>query len=95
MPYSKEASDIPQVIFIRPTWDNNGNIVAVPCAFNFIRRVKNDADPNDQLPPIQTATVNVDLYDNVKTVNIPGIGVVPYRKLAQGLKLVADAERGA
>lgn len=96
MPYSKEASDLPVDVAVRPAYDNaTGAITAVPTTFRWVRRIKNDADANDQLPPLETHSKTVDLFDNVKTVNIPGVGVVTYRKLAQGLKLVADAERGA
>lgn len=96
MAYSKEASDIPTFVAIRPVYDNaTGAITSVPSTFVWVRRVKNDADPNDQLDPIETASKTVDIFDGVKTVTIPGVGAVSYRKIAQGLKLIADAERGA
>jgi len=94
MPYSKEADDLPALCLVRPIYDNTGAVSGVVCQFNWMRRVKNDADAADQLPPLETASKAVDLWDNVKTVNVPGVGNITYRNISRALKLVADAERG-
>jgi hypothetical protein len=95
MAYSKESSDIPSLLVVRPIYDNaTGAVNAVPCQVNYIRRIKNDSDANDQLTPIETVSRSVDLFDNVKFVNIAGIGNITYRQVAAALKKIADAERG-
>jgi mRNA-degrading endonuclease toxin of MazEF toxin-antitoxin module len=94
--YVKEASDIPVLVVIRPSYDNTtGAVTSVSAQFNYHRRVKSDVDVNDQLAPIETASKSVDLFDNVKTVSIAGIGNITYRQIAAALKKVADAERGS
>lgn len=90
--YTKENADIPAQVVVVPVYDSSGAVTAAPCRFDWIRRIKNDSDAADKIEQ-GTKTVTIDLFDNVKTVNIPGVGVVTYRKIATGLKLVADAER--
>lgn len=90
--YTKELSDVPDIVTIRPLYDANGATVAVAAEFSWISRIKNDADATDIIVR-GAATKTVDLFSNSKTVNIPGVGVVSYRKLAIGLGLVAAAER--
>lgn len=90
--YTKEGADLPSQVVIIPVFDASGTVTAAPCRFDWIRRIKNDADATDKIEQ-GTKSIAIDLFDNVKTVNIPGVGVITYRKLATGLKLVADAER--
>lgn len=92
MPYTKENADLPSLVIIRPQFDAAGAVTGVSAQYNFVRRIKNDADANDQILQ-ETKSVTIDLFDNAKSVTVPGLGAVTYRRIAQALKLVADAER--
>lgn len=92
MPFTQEAAEVPGLIIIRPTFNTSGNITAVPSTFNYVRRIKNDADSAD-IVVLDTKQPAVDLYDNVKTANVAGIGTFTYRQVLQLLKKIGDQER--
>lgn len=94
MPYTKETSDLPSEIHVRPVYDAAQAITAVDCGITWVSRIKNDADSTDMVVR-QVAGKSVDLLDATKSVSLAGLGSVTYRQIAQLLKKVADAERGS
>lgn len=92
--YQKETAVIPSLVIIRPSYDTTGAVDAVTAQFNWIQRVKNDADAADQLPAIESGSKSVDLFVTNKSVTVTGLGAITYRQIAQALKKVGDAERG-
>ena len=100
MPYTPESADIPSLVTLRPAFDNTGAIAAIPTHANYIRRVKNDADADDQLIKDGTTakggnSASWDQWSNTKQVTVAGIGTFTYRQVTRLLAKIADIEHDA
>ncbi len=90
MPFTKEAADVPDRIFIKPVYDATGAIVSVPCTFAWVERIKNDSNAADMIVR-ETKSLTIDLLDAGKSVTVGTTAT--YQKVAQYLKKIADQER--
>ena len=93
--YTTEASDVPVLFCLRPTYNASQSITAANATINFQNRVVNNGDNTDILYK-ETKSASFDMIGAgyaSKTVNVAGIGNITYQQVAAAIKKIADAER--